>query len=80
MQTQFDFYEFRTTDAFGRRQYRNVHPVAVSGGWQATEVSETRTELGWESEYDLTDDLTVYATEDECWAAINGASAQAVAA
>lgn len=67
-----DDYAFRTTDNFGRRQFRSVRPVAVFGGWQAMEVSETRTCDGWENEYDQTDDLTVYASEDACWAAIRG--------
>lgn len=67
-----DEYAFRTTDNFGRRQFRSVRPVTVVGGWQAMEVSETRTDGGWENEYDQTDDLTVYASEDACWAAIRG--------
>lgn len=67
-----DRYDFRTTDNFGRRQFRSVRPVAVLGGWLAMEVSETRTNDGWENEYDQTDDLTVYASEDACWAAIRG--------
>lgn len=70
--SQADRYDFRTTDNFGRRLFRTVRPVTVFGGWQSMEISETRTDDGWENEYDQTDDLTVYSSEDACWAAILG--------
>ena len=66
----------RDRDYWGRPTYTGVRPIAVCGGFQLGTVTETRTEDGWESEYDITD-WTIYPTEEAALAAARGEVAAA---
>ena len=70
----------RDRDAYGRRTERcGQAPHIVFGGFQIATETWTRTEDGWDCDYDLIS-REVYPTADECWAAINGDASQMVRA
>ena len=71
----------RDRDAYGRRIDRcGQAPHMVLGGFKIATDTWTRTEDGWDCDYDFISH-EVYPTADLCWAAINGdAPAHGVAA
>lgn len=72
--------ERRWKDDYGRRHLTaDAAPLRVFGGFQIARHDWYRDEDGWQCEYDVLD-LTVYATEAECQAAIDAAQAERVAA
>lgn len=70
----------RDRDLYGRRvDYEGAAPHRTGEGYRIAYATWTRTEDGWDCDYDFPSYET-FATEAECWAAIKGTQDVAVAA